>query len=123
MGWISGGSGRKPWIEHKSSTAPHDARTRTAAPQQPTVLHEHCLQAQSLVFLRLAVTNRHPLGLAIPIYDHGDYQPINAVRLESGIRIAPGKSLTIQAPERLTWSCSGSGMEVHYTLTGYYALP
>jgi hypothetical protein len=70
-----------------------------------------------------SLVGRFSVGLAIPVYDYGDYQPINAVRLESGIRIDPGKSLTIQAPERNTWSCSGSGMEVHYTLSGYYAQP
>ena len=71
-----------------------------------------------------SLVGRFSVGLAIPVYDYGDYQSNNAVRLESGIRIAPGKSLTIVAPERSSWgSCSGSGMEVHYTLSGYYAQP
>ena len=70
-----------------------------------------------------SLVGRFSVGLSIPVYDYGEYQSNNAVRLESGIRIAPGKSLTIQAAERLTWSCSGSGMEVHYTLSGYYAQP
>ncbi len=70
-----------------------------------------------------SVIGRFSLGLTVPIYDNSGYQPINTVRLESGIRIAPGESLTIEASERHTWSCSGSGMEVHYTVTGYYAQP
>ena len=71
-----------------------------------------------------SVVGRFSVGLTVPIYDNSDYQPINTVRLESGIRIAPGESLTIEAPERSSWgSCSGSGMEVHYTVTGYYAQP
>ena len=71
-----------------------------------------------------SVIGRFSLGLTVPIYDNSGYQPINTVRLESGIRIAPGESLTIAAPERSSWgSCSGSGMEVHYTLSGYYAQP
>ena len=71
-----------------------------------------------------SVVGRFSVGLTVPNYDNSDYQPINTVRLESGIRIAPGKSLTIEALERSSWgSCSGSGMEVHYTLSGYYAQP
>ena len=66
---------------------------------------------------------RFTVGLAVPVYDYSDYDPINDIRLESGIRIGPGESLNIQAAERTTWSCSGEGMEVHYTVSGYYAQP
>jgi len=63
------------------------------------------------------------VGLGVNTYNYSVYQPISNTQLSSGIRIAPGSTLQIQSSEHRTWSCSGSGMEVQYTLSGYYAQP
>jgi hypothetical protein len=50
------------------------------------------------------------------------YESIVQLTLQSGIPIAPGASLTIENTSISNYYCSGI-MEVHYTLSGYYAQP
>ncbi len=50
------------------------------------------------------------------------YESVVKLNLQSGIPIAPGASLTIENTSIRSDYCSGI-MEVHYTLSGYYAQP
>ena len=50
------------------------------------------------------------------------YDPVVQLKMQSGIPVPPGASLTIENTSIRSDYCSGI-MEVHYTLSGYYAQP
>ena len=68
------------------------------------------------------VVSEFAVGLARNSTYSSRYESIVQLKMQSGIPIAPGASLTIENTTIRSDYCSGS-MEVHYTLSGYYAQP
>jgi hypothetical protein len=68
------------------------------------------------------VVSEFAVGLFKEGYSKSRYESIVQLGLQSGIPIAPSSSLTIANDVMYSGYCSGS-MEVHYTISGYYAQP
>jgi hypothetical protein len=62
------------------------------------------------------------IGIARDGYGTSNYQTQLSTQLSSGISVPPGESLEISS-NIVYEDCSGSGPEVYYTLSGYYAAP
>jgi hypothetical protein len=62
------------------------------------------------------------IGVSRDGYGTSNYQTHLSTQLSSGIRVPPGESLEISS-NIVYEDCSGSGPEVYYTLSGYYAAP
>ena len=68
------------------------------------------------------VVSEFAVGLLKEGYSFSRYESIVQLDLQSGIPLAPGTSMTIDSDALYNGYCSGS-MEVHYTISGYYAQP
>ena len=68
------------------------------------------------------VVSEFVVGLLKEGYSFSLYEPIVQLDLQSGIPLVPGSSLTIDNDAIYNGYCLGS-MEVHYTISGYYAQP
>jgi hypothetical protein len=68
------------------------------------------------------VVSEFAVGLARDSSYSSRYEAIVQLKMQSGIPIPPGASLTIENTSIRSDYCSGI-MEVHYTISGYYAQP
>ncbi len=66
---------------------------------------------------------RFAIGVSYDSRGYDNWDPQLIAQLGSGIRIAPGNTVTIAASENYEHYCGGSAMDIDYTLSGYHAQP
>lgn len=62
-------------------------------------------------------------GFTYDMRSFNNVKPQLIAQLGSGIRVAAGRTLTIQVTERYELYCSGSGIDLDWTVSGYHAQP
>ena len=69
------------------------------------------------------VLGQFSTGITYDTRSFNNVSPQVAAQLGSGIRIEAGRSLTIQVIQRYELYCSGTGFDIDWTVSGYYAQP
>jgi len=63
------------------------------------------------------------VGVTYDSRSYSNWYPLLSNSFESGLRVDPGEPVTISAVQRYEGGCDGPGMEIEYTVSGYYARP
>ena len=63
------------------------------------------------------------IGVSYDSRSYANWEPQLVSSLQSGLRIDPGVTATIEALEQYEGGCTAGSFDVEYTLSGYYAQP
>ena len=61
------------------------------------------------------------IGVTNETRSYSSWEPTMVASLNSGLRVSAGSTLQIVTSQDYQDNCSGSGPDLHYTLSGYYA--
>lgn len=83
-----------------------------------------CLASTSVTITDgTSVLAQFSVGVSFDSRSYDNWSPQLNAQLGSGIRIAPGRTMEIQATERYQRYCNDGGLDIDWTVSGYYAQP